>query len=84
MLNQEKTVGLVKRAYDLGEMSVEVALQMMASLYQKSKYSDPLLVVWYNIEEEFSLRGSGHEGCFYPPDALDSLEGVFEHEWKLF
>ena len=35
------TAALVKKAYDRGEMSVEAALHMMATLYQKSEYSDP-------------------------------------------
>jgi hypothetical protein len=74
----------VKRAYDLGEMSAEAAVYMMSTLYQKSGYKDSLLAIWYDIEEELSLRGSGHEGCFYPPKELDLLGGVFEREWLLF
>lgn len=79
-----KTAELVKRAYDLGDISAEDALRLLAALYQESDYSDPLLAVWYGIEEELSLLGSGHEGYFYPTEALDCLEEVLEREWLLF
>jgi hypothetical protein len=79
-----KTAWLVKRAYDQGEVSAESALHMMAALYSMSDYSDPLLSVWYEIEEELAQKGSGCEGYFYPPEGLDSVEQVFELEWKLF
>ena len=75
---------LVKNAYDLGEISAEKALRMMADLYQMSDYGDPLLSVWYTIDEEFSLLGSGHEGAFYPTDPLADLDHLFIREWRLF
>lgn len=79
-----KIAYLVKKNYDLEEMSVEAALYMMAELYQKSEYSDPLLSVWYELEEELLAREDGNGGYFYPPDAIDSLENVFKREWALF
>jgi hypothetical protein len=74
---------LIKRAYSHGEMSVEETLNMMSDLYQRSDYGDPLLSVWFNIEEELAMRDTGHEGIFYPPEALGSLEEVFDREWAL-
>lgn len=76
--------GLVRKTYDQGAVSAQTALRMMADLYKISEYSDSLLAIWYEIDEELSLRGSGHEGCFYPPEALDSLDETFDREWALF
>lgn len=75
---------LINRAYRQLEMTAEAAIRMMAALYQRSGYSVSTLWVWNEIEEELALTGSGHEGCFYPPEALASLEDVFEREWSLF
>ncbi|MGK7905612.1 MAG: hypothetical protein AB4040_00070 [Synechococcus sp.] len=78
------TAWLVKKAYDLREITAEVALQMMVQLYQQSQYSDPLLAIWYDMAEELELKGSGHEGCFYPPAELEPLEDALNYEWSLF
>jgi len=75
------TARLIK---NLGKLSAEAVIRMMADLCKKSGYSDPLLQVWFDIEEERSLKGSGHEGCFYPPEKLESLDEVVRQEWDLF
>lgn len=79
-----ETGRLVQRVFRAGEISAEEALQMMCSLYRRAEYSDPLLSIWFDIEEELSLRGSGHEGCFYSPEFLDPLEEAVRRELVLF
>jgi hypothetical protein len=79
-----QSANLVKQAYDLGEMSAEEALQIMVFLFKKSNYSDPLLAVWFCIDEELDLKGSGYEGSFYFLDEFDSLDEVCKSEWPLF
>lgn len=79
-----RSVDLIRRSYEHGDMTAMTAFHMLARLYQHSEYSDPLLGVFYEIEEELSLRGSGHEGCFYPPDALVDLDEALRSEFDLF
>jgi len=74
----------VWQGYEQRELSSETALDMMAALYSQSEYSDPLLAIWFYIQENLSLRGSGYEGCFYPPESLDDLDALFEREWHLY
>lgn len=78
-----RSAGLVRRSYDSGDTIAEEALYMLARIYVDTDYSDPLLAVFLEIEEELSLRGSGHEGCFYPPDDLVDLDKVLENEFAL-
>jgi hypothetical protein len=79
-----RSLGLVRRSYERGDISSETAFHMLARLYAHSDYSDPLLAVFYEIEEEISMRGSGHEGCFYPPEALEKLDDALLRELRLF
>lgn len=78
------SVGLIHRTYKRGDITAVTAFYMLARLYQLSEYSDPLLGVFYYIEEELSMRGSGHEGCFYRPDALADLDEALISEFDLF
>ena len=48
-----------------------------------SEYRDPLLAVWYAMEEELLLQGSGHAGVFYPVASLEPLEEAIRREWRL-
>lgn len=79
-----RAVGLIRRSYERSDITAEAAFHLLARLYEHSDYSDPLLGVFYEIEEELSLRGSGHEGCFYPPDALADLDDALATEFSLF
>ena len=79
-----RAVGLIRRSYELRDITAEAAFHMLARLYEHSDYSDPLVGVVYEIEEELSLRGSGHEGVFYPPDTLADLDDALATEFILF
>ncbi|EAZ90260.1 hypothetical protein CY0110_04593 [Crocosphaera chwakensis CCY0110] len=74
--------GRIKRAYELDELSAETVVYMMDQVY--TKYYEPLLFVWSLIVEELSLKGTGHEGCFYPLEEFDSLDAVVQTEFSLF
>lgn len=79
-----ETARLVQEVYRGGKISADEAVRMMADLYTRSAYSDPVLSIWFEIEEELSLQGSGHEGCFYSPELLEHLEETVEREFALF
>ncbi len=79
-----QSLGLVRRSYERGDISAETAFYTLARLYKSSDYADPLLSVFYDIEEEISMRGSGYEGCFYPPEDLKDLEIALRREFDLF
>ncbi len=74
----------IRQGYEQGELDANAALGMMEALYQQSEYSDPLLAIWPYIQEGLSLKGSGYEGSFYPPELLEDLDALFEQEWELY
>jgi hypothetical protein len=75
---------LIFKAYEGEDIPAKTAIRMLAYLYERSDYCDPLLSVFYGIEEELSLRGSGYEGGFYPPNCLTSLDEALALEISLF
>jgi hypothetical protein len=44
----------------------------MSRLYELSEYSDPLLGLWFSVEDEFF------------PEVMESLEKWIDREWDLF
>lgn len=74
----------IQQGYERGELTAGTALGMMEALYSQSGYSDPLLAIWLYVQEDLSLKGSGYEGCFYPPELLEDLDALFEREWELY
>ncbi|MFC1601890.1 hypothetical protein ACFL34_06020 [Candidatus Sumerlaeota bacterium] len=84
MAEPRRTAELVRRAYELGELSPDTVVRMMAKLHEESNYCDALLAVWYSIEEELSFSGTEDEGCLYPLAEFDSLKAVCDREWSLF
>lgn len=79
-----RSVFLFQRSYEEGEISSETAFHALARLYEQSNYADPLLAVFYEIEEELSLLGSGIEGRFYPIEFLKDLDAALKREFTLF
>ena len=76
---------LIRRLFDLGVLSAEHVVGRMARLYEESDYSDPLLDVWYFIDQEMSLRGTPEEAYLsYYPHGLSDLDAVVRREWQLF
>jgi hypothetical protein len=82
--NYYGTARLIKRAYDNKEISAKDAIKRMFDLYVESEYDDPLLSIWYSIDEELSHKGSEWGGYFYPVELLDSLDDLFVNEFNLF
>lgn len=79
-----RSLGLVRNSYERGNASAKTAIHMLARLYGQSDYTDPLLSVFYEIDEELSLKGTGLEGHFYPVEALDDLDLALRREFDLF
>ncbi len=79
-----RSLGLVRNSYERGNSSATTAIHMLARLYWQSDYTDHLLSVFYEIEEELSLKGTGLEGRFYPMEALDDLDLALRREFNLF
>ncbi|MGD1940570.1 MAG: hypothetical protein ACFB0G_04610 [Leptolyngbyaceae cyanobacterium] len=78
------TAEVIRKIYGLSNLPPERAIDMMTELYQETNHSDPILSVWFEIAEELSLKGSGHEGCFYPLAEFNSLDEVVKKELALF
>ena len=76
---------LIGRLFDLEVLSAEHVVGRMARLYVESDYSDPLLEVWYYIDQELSVRGTPEEAYLsYYPHGLRNLDAVVRREWQLF
>jgi len=65
-------VPLVKRLYRSGALPPEQTLHYMSRLYELSEYSDPLLGLWFALDDGFF------------PDEMESLEEWIDREWELF
>ena len=65
-------VPLVKRLYRSGTLSPEETLQLLSRLFELSDYSDPLLGLWFAVDDEFF------------PEVMESLEEWIDREWELF
>jgi len=79
-----RAVSLLQRSYEQGDTPAKAAFHALARLYEQSDYTDPLLAVFYEIEEELSLKGTGLEGRFYPMEALEDLDLALRREFDLF
>ena len=64
-------VPLVKRLYRSGTLSPVETLQLMSRLFELSDYSDPLLSLWFSVDDEFF------------PEVMESLEEWIDREWEL-
>ncbi len=65
-------VPLVGRLSRSGSLSPMETLRHMSRLYELSDYSDPLLGLWFAMEDEFF------------PEEMESLEEWIDREWKMF
>ena len=65
-------VPLVKRLYRSGTLSPEETLQLMSRIAEHSDHSDPLLGLWFAVDDEFF------------PEVMESLEEWIDREWELF
>ncbi|MFK5922628.1 MAG: hypothetical protein QM496_10645 [Verrucomicrobiota bacterium] len=83
VVEAQQSAGLVQRSYECGETAAEEALHMLARIYADTGYSDPLLAVFSDIEEELSFKGTDHEEIFYPPDDLQDLDAALKTEFAL-
>jgi hypothetical protein len=77
-----RAADIIWRCYSGGELTEDRVIDLMAMLYEKSEYQE--FRIWYDIQEELAMLGSGYEGCFYPPSALKDLKVLVQREWKLF
>ena len=75
---------IVRRLFEDGRLSAEQTVARMSALHRRGEYADPILGIWHDLEEELLLEGSGHEGVFYPRDAIQPLESAVRREWVLF
>ena len=62
----------VHKLYRLGEFSPKQTLGMMSMLYERSDCSDPLLSLWFRVQDEFF------------PEPLDYLKEWIDEEWEIF
>jgi len=79
-----RAADIIWRCYSDGELTEDGVIDLMARLYGKSDYQDALFRIWFDIQEELAMLGSGYEGCFYPPSALKDLKALVQREWQLF
>lgn len=82
--NTTVTALRIKQAYNLGDLSAEETVRLMARLHREAQYLNPLLCIWMDIDEELSLIGSGFEGAIYPVEEFDSLNDLVRQELEFF
>ena len=70
--NPRDAVPLVRRLSGSGTLSPEETLHYMSRLYELSEYSDPLLGLWFALDDGFF------------PEDMESLEKWIDREWELF
>ncbi len=70
--NPRDAVPLVRRLYRSGVLSPKETMRRMCWLYEISEYSDPLLGLWFALDDEFF------------PEEMESLEEWMDREWELF
>ncbi len=70
--NPRDAVPIVRRLSVSGTLSPDETLHYMSRLYELSEYSDPLLSLWFALDDGFF------------PDAMESLKGWIDREWELF
>ena len=70
--NPRDAVPLVRRLSRSGILSPKETLHHMSRLYELSEYSDPLLGLWFALDDEFF------------PEQMESLEEWIDREWEPF
>lgn len=70
--NPRDAVPLIKHIYQSGGFSPDETLRIMSNLYERSDYSDPLLSLWFGVNDGFY------------PEPTEFLKEWIDREWELF
>jgi hypothetical protein len=84
--NPRDAVPLVRQLYQSGTFSPNETLRLMSNLYERSNYSDPLLSLWFGVQDGFFPEPgdlSGGQDSFFPGPG-DLLKEWIDREWELF
>jgi hypothetical protein len=74
-----ETAGLIRRAFESGELDPHDAIDMMADLYRSGEYQEEVLGPWERMLDELTFG----EGYSYPREKLEPLEAAVRREWSL-